>query len=74
MCVMIDWRGKKMVDQQGQLGRHVSTIVLKDGHPSRTRDDDACLCPVDVPATLDGAGVHWERKPGIPEYEVTSGD
>ena len=70
MCVMIEWRGDEVIDQQAHLARRVPTIILKDWFPSGARHDDACLCPVDVPATLDRAGVQWQRNSGIPEYEV----
>lgn len=70
MCTMIEWKGEGMLDQQKHLSERVPEIILKEEYPEKARHPETCLCPVDVPETLDRAGEEWQEKPGIPRFHV----
>lgn len=71
MCVMIDWPGLPLLETQLDLSDRVPCLFLKDNCSEKALDRRGCLCPIDVPATLDNAGVEWEHGDGIPGFIVT---
>jgi hypothetical protein len=70
MCVMIDWRGERMISTQGELAEVTSTWRVRRHLGESPFEPKTCLCPVDVSSVLSLEDVKWRRTDGIPEYEV----
>ena len=60
VCYAVNVRGV-WVDKIGELRTSVPCDPVLDADYATMPPDDACLCGVDVEATLTAAGVTWER-------------
>jgi len=66
----VDGKGFRL-NTIGDIKAIAPTVVWHDLHPDGYErfSDDICLCPVDIPQTLEGAGYKvWLNPDMIPEY------
>jgi len=60
VCYAVNVRGE-WCDRIGELRRAVPCEPQRDPAYATLPPDDACLCGCDIEATLNAAGVQWER-------------
>lgn len=70
MCTRIEWPDGEVTETQGELAEKVGDLPIRDGYQKTARDDDTCLCPVDVQRVLREAGVSYRYNRGWDEYVV----
>ena len=68
MCTMVHIKGDTCMTQ-GELRQHLP-LVYKEIYNGNGESENACLCPVDVGAALERAGLAYEYDPGFDEYFV----
>lgn len=63
MCTQIHF-DDEWLETVGELRRHVPLIQWDKSYRHPPYDDKTCLCCVDVPATLEAAGIKFTEKHG----------
>jgi hypothetical protein len=71
MCTRINWNDEKPIFTQGELLEEVGEILLEEGVAEKARDDETCLCPVNIPVTLEKAGCEYQYDRAWDEYSVS---
>lgn len=71
MCSRVVWSEGECISAQGKLAKKTGLLYMEDLADPKARDDEECLCPVDIPLTLDHAGLKYRYDPGFDEYRVT---
>jgi len=71
MCSRVVWSEERYISTQGELAEQTGLLFMGDQAAPRSRDDERCLCPVDIPRTLEHAGLEYKYDPGFDEYRIT---
>lgn len=73
MCSRVVWSEGECISTQEELADRAGLLFMEDHATPRARDEEGCLCPVDIPRTLEHAGLEYQYDPGFDEYRI-SGD
>jgi len=71
MCSLVVWSEGECISTQGELADRTGLLFMEDLAAPRARDDEECLCPVDIPRSLGHAGLEYRYDPGFDEYRIT---